>query len=63
MNLLPLGKKFIKVEEELIADLGKAYRQVFADLYDAGCRSLQLDDCTWPVIFRDDTLANKDQPH
>ena len=36
--------------DDLIADLGAAYRQVFKDLYAAGCRSIQMDDCTWPVL-------------
>ncbi len=65
MNLMALGKKFIKAnselngswkevyqsEEELIADLGKAYQQVFADLYAAGCRSIQIDDCAWSSLL------------
>lgn len=33
--------------EAFAADLVTAYRQVIADLYAAGCRTLQLDDCTW----------------
>lgn len=36
--------------EELIVDIVKAYRQVIADLYDAGARTIQLDDCTWGVL-------------
>lgn len=36
--------------DDLIADLGAAYRQVFKDLYAAGCRSIQMDDCTWTVL-------------
>lgn len=27
-----------------------AYRQVIADLYAAGCRNVQLDDCTWGMF-------------
>lgn len=34
-------------EEELIADLTASYRKVIAQLYEAGCRNVQLDDCTW----------------
>ncbi|RDW16085.1 5-methyltetrahydropteroyltriglutamate--homocysteine methyltransferase [Oceanobacillus arenosus] len=37
-------------EEELLADIAKAYQTVIKDLYDAGCRSLQLDDCTWGML-------------
>lgn len=32
------------------ADLVTAYRQVISDLYAAGCRMLQLDDCTWSTF-------------
>ncbi|WP_127849265.1 5-methyltetrahydropteroyltriglutamate--homocysteine S-methyltransferase [Lacticaseibacillus hulanensis] len=34
----------------LLADIVHAYRLVIADLYAAGCRNLQLDDCTWSVL-------------
>ena len=44
-------KEFYQSEEELIADLGKAYQQVFADLYAAGCRSIQIDDCSWSSLL------------
>ena len=40
--------------EDLIADLGAAYRTVILDLYAAGCRNIQLDDCTWGMIVSDD---------
>lgn len=33
--------------EELLQDIANAYKQVIRDLYDAGCRNIQLDDCTW----------------
>lgn len=33
--------------EELIADLVACYKKVIGDLYAAGCRNLQFDDCTW----------------
>lgn len=33
--------------EELIQDIGAAYRTVIRDLAAAGCRNIQLDDCTW----------------
>lgn len=31
----------------MIADLTASYRKVIAQLYEAGCRNVQLDDCTW----------------
>lgn len=43
-------RKFYPDEEELIQDLAAAYRQVIADLYAAGCRNVQLDDCTWGMF-------------
>lgn len=40
--------------DELLNDIAKAYRQVFADLHSAGCGTVQLDDCTWGMIVDDD---------
>lgn len=37
-------------EDALIDDIVAAYRTVIRDLYDAGCRCLQLDDCTWAML-------------
>lgn len=37
-------------KEELVADIAKAYQTVIKDLYIAGCRSVQLDDCTWGML-------------
>ena len=36
-------------EEELIQDIAKGYKKVIQDLYAAGCRNIQFDDCTWGV--------------
>jgi len=36
-------------EEELIKDITKGYKKVIKDLYEAGCRNIQFDDCTWGV--------------
>ena len=41
-------------EEALIQDIVAAYGTVIRDLYAAGCRNLQLDDCTWGM-FADQT--------
>ena len=46
-------KKFYPANEELIQDIGKAYQDVIKQFYDAGCRNLQLDDCTWGAIVGD----------
>lgn len=42
-------RRVYPTDEELADDLVAAYRTVIADLYAAGCRSLQLDDCTWGI--------------
>ena len=36
--------------EQLIQDIAAAYRTVIRALYAAGCRNLQLDDCTWGML-------------
>ncbi len=36
-------------DEELADAVAAAYRQVIADLYEAGCRNIQFDDCTWGI--------------
>ncbi|WP_395320009.1 5-methyltetrahydropteroyltriglutamate--homocysteine S-methyltransferase [Fructilactobacillus frigidiflavus] len=41
-------------DEELVKDIGQAYHDLFIALYDAGCRDIKLDDCTWGM------LADKD---
>lgn len=46
-----------ETKEELFADLAKAYKQVIDDLYAAGCRNLQLDDCTWGALVDDQLLG------
>ncbi len=43
-------RSFYPNEDELLEDIGAAYRTVIADLYAAGCRNLQLDDCTWGAL-------------
>ena len=47
------GKNTVSVYpdlEELIQDIASAYKTVIKDLYDAGCRNIQLDDCTWGMF-------------
>ena len=46
-------RKFYATNEELIQDIGKAYQEVIRQFYEAGCRNLQLDDCTWGAIVGD----------
>lgn len=37
-------------EQDLLDDIAKAYRTFINELYAAGCRNLQLDDCTWGML-------------
>ena len=43
--------------EQLIQDIAAAYRTVIRDLYAAGCRSIQFDDCTWGIYCDADFVA------
>lgn len=43
-------KKFYPDPEELVADIAAGYKKVIRDLYAAGCRNLQLDDCSWGML-------------
>ncbi|MDO4295854.1 MAG: 5-methyltetrahydropteroyltriglutamate--homocysteine S-methyltransferase [bacterium] len=42
--------KYYEDTEELVRDIAEAYKKVIADLYEAGCRNLQLDDCSWGML-------------
>ncbi|MBU0278773.1 MULTISPECIES: 5-methyltetrahydropteroyltriglutamate--homocysteine S-methyltransferase [unclassified Gemella] len=44
-------------KEELFRDIIKAYKTVIFDLYEAGCRNLQFDDCTWGALSDDNLLG------
>lgn len=46
-------RKFYPDNEELIQDIAAAYRDVIKQFYDAGCRNLQFDDCTWGALVGD----------
>ena len=46
-------RKYYATNEELIQDIGVAYQDVIKQFYEAGCRNLQLDDCTWGAIVGD----------
>lgn len=45
--------------DELIEDLAAAYRTVIKELYDAGCRNIQFDDCTWGMIVDENYWKNR----
>ena len=46
-----------KTNEELARAIAAAYRTVIADLYAAGCRNIQFDDCTWGIYCDTDFVA------
>ena len=50
-------RKFYATDDELIVDLAKAYQDVIKQFYNAGCRNLQLDDCSWGSALSDDGTA------
>ena len=43
-------EKYYASDEELVQDMVAAYQKVIQDLYDAGCRNIQFDDCTWGMM-------------
>ena len=49
-------RKFYPTDEELIEDIAKGYHQVINDLYNAGCRNIQFDDCTWGVLVAEGSV-------
>ncbi len=44
-----------KDQAELVKDIGTAYQTVLKELYEAGCRNVQFDDCTW-TLYADKTM-------
>ena len=44
-------------DEALFDAIAAAYRTVIADLYAAGCRNIQFDDCTWGIYCDTDFVA------
>lgn len=49
-------RKFYPTDDELINDIAAGYKKVIKDLYDAGCRNIQLDDCTWGVLVAEGSV-------
>ncbi|WP_273804976.1 5-methyltetrahydropteroyltriglutamate--homocysteine S-methyltransferase [Providencia rettgeri] len=43
-------QQFYPEQETLMSDIAKAYQTFIIELYQAGCRNLQLDDCTWGMM-------------
>lgn len=53
---IEITRKFYPTDEELIVDIAKGYKNVIADLYEAGCRNIQFDDCTWGVLVAEGSV-------
>lgn len=51
-------RKYYPTNEELIADIAAAYKDVIKQFYDAGCRNLQLDDCSWGSVIGENANAD-----
>lgn len=43
-------RKYYPDTAELAQDIAAGYRRVIVELYAAGCRHIQLDDCTWGMF-------------
>ena len=50
-------EKFYSNKQALIAVIDQAYHDLILALYDAGCRDLKIDDCTWGMVVDDDFWA------
>lgn len=46
-NALENTGKYYRDHRKLAEDIAAGYREVFRQLYAAGCRNIQLDDCAW----------------
>lgn len=56
--------KFYPDKEEVIQDVVQAYKSVINDLYQAGCRNIQLDDCSWGQFLAGRSRAfDQDRTH
>ena len=52
-------KKYYDSEDDLIKDVAAAYHDLILALYDAGCRDVKLDDCTWGLLVDEDYWATR----
>ena len=43
-------RKYYADNEEIIRDIADGYRRFIREVYAAGCRRLQFDDCTWGML-------------
>ncbi|CAK1238978.1 Methionine synthase II (cobalamin-independent) (MetE) [Fructobacillus cardui] len=52
-------KEFYPNHEDLITDLTTAYHDLYLALYEADCRDIKLDDCTWGMLSDTDFWAEQ----
>lgn len=50
-------RKYYPTDDELFHDIAEAYHDLILALYDAGCRDVKIDDCTWGMVVDDDFWA------
>ena len=50
---MPNTSKYYEDTEELAKDVAEGYKVVIKQLYDAGCRNIQFDDCSWGMLVDD----------
>ena len=43
-------RKYYEDTEELVQDIANGYKVVIQQLYEAGCRCIQFDDCSWGML-------------
>ena len=44
------SKKYYNTTDEIAIDIANGYKKFIKDAYAAGCRNLQLDDCSWGML-------------
>ncbi len=58
--IMPFARKntmtYYESDEEVVEDLVNCYNLFIKDLYEAGCRNLQLDDCSWGLLVDQSAL-------
>lgn len=47
---LPNTNKYYPDIEDLVQDIANGYKTFIRQIYDAGCRVLQFDDCSWGML-------------
>ncbi|WP_256759480.1 5-methyltetrahydropteroyltriglutamate--homocysteine S-methyltransferase [Cohnella sp. WQ 127256] len=47
--------------EELLSDIAQAYKASILAFYEVGCRSIQIDDCTWGALCDEQFMAYMEQ--